>query len=98
MEVEVSNCNKDTTPAFPQTITFSPNGEAVTAGMYYAEGPGMTLRDWFAGQAMAGLAAQHHLLLENMQLVQEFGTIGIDNLQANQAYRLADAMIAERSK
>lgn len=39
-------------------MTFSGNGEAVTPGMYFAEGPGMALRDWFAGQALAGFMAQ----------------------------------------
>lgn len=38
-------------PAFPQPLSFSPNGEAVTAGMYFPEGPGMTLRDYFASKA-----------------------------------------------
>lgn len=60
--------------------------------------PGMSLRDYFAGQALAGLATGQEMLLANHDLTAEFGTRGIDNLQANKAYRLADAMLAEREK
>lgn len=59
---------------------------------------GMTLRDYFAASALAGLSAQHETLLGNNSLVGELGTLGIDKLQANKAYRLADAMLAEREK
>ena len=45
-------------------------------------GDGMTLRDWFAGQALAGIART--------------GTY--DTVMAKQAYSAADAMLAERSK
>ena len=48
--------------------------------------PGMTLRDWFAGQALAGfLASPNH----------QGTTLEVD---ARDAYRVADAMIAERGK
>ena len=43
---------------------------------------GMTLRDWFAGQALAGMLA---------------ASMREDNL-SNRAYRLADAMIAAREE
>jgi hypothetical protein len=47
--------------------------------------PGMTLRDWFAGQALAMLPL-----------------IGETNLEpsewAHDAYRMADAMLTERTK
>jgi len=52
----------DNGPAFPQHVAFSPNGEAVTAGMYFAEGPGMSLREYFAAMAMQGLLANHELI------------------------------------
>lgn len=46
---------------------------------------GMTLRDWFAGQALAGMYAQ-------------FGAELSPSAFASFAYRLADAMLAARSR
>lgn len=43
---------------------------------------GMTLRDWFAGQALSSPAADYHL----------------STLAARAAYELADAMLAERGR
>ena len=63
--------------AFPVTKQNSEYGETLV----YAE-TGMTLRDWFAGQALAGIART--------------GTY--DGVMATQSYSVADAMIAERSK
>ena len=54
---------------------------------------GMTLRDWFAGQAVAGLlgwAVEGRLDMDGKDTVGES--------LAFQAYGLADAMLAERSK
>lgn len=69
-------------PAFPaQPIYQHPHG---ATGMSSQEG--MTLRDWFAGQALGGMLG---------------GTPG-SHLQeeacAKAAYSYADAMLAERSK
>lgn len=47
---------------------------------------GMTLRDYFAGQALAGSCA-----LPDMRTVK-------DSIIAEAAYSLADAMLKERSK
>lgn len=61
-------------PAFPRS--------------YSADGHnGMTLRDYFAGQALAGMAAQAYVHSED----------GIADC-AEDAYALADAMLAERAK
>ena len=46
---------------------------------------GMTLRDYFAGQAIVALAEQ-------------MGRFDMSHPQAEYAYRLADAMIAAREK
>ena len=74
-------------PAFPQTVAFSPNGEAVTAGMYFAEGPGMTLRDWFAGMALQGIIGSI------------FCTPEVTFKEcAGRAYGMADAMITARER
>lgn len=62
-------------PAFPVTM-LAPEGGT-------AHFPGMTLRDWFAGQAIT-------MCLKDMSLpVSEW---------AREAYAVADAMLAERSK
>lgn len=70
-------------PAFPQTTVdhFGGTPSVTVTG-------GMTLRDWFAGQALAGLAADEVLPLtadEAMEL-------------AAGAYFVADAMLAERER
>ena len=51
-------------------------------GAYEAE-TGMSLRDWFAGQALAGLLADTNVLGSAPEV-------------ANAAYRFADAMLAAR--
>jgi len=51
----------------------------------YGSQRGMTLRDYFAGQAIAALA-------------EHVGRFDMSHSQAEYAYRLADAMIAEREK
>ncbi len=50
--------------------------------------PGMTLRDWFAGQALAGLTANERGILDEKDAA---------NL-APGCYKLADAMLAERDR
>lgn len=68
-------------PAFPYHIGFVLN-------------EGMTLRDWFAGQALAGCATG----------LSGLGDIGADTRAAALGqmaavlYEIADAMLAERSK
>lgn len=62
--------------------------------------PGMTLRDWFAGQALASGKARE--TLPDYDLDALFGRLrtGIrrEEILAAEAYRIADAMLAERSK
>ncbi|MFA6241960.1 MAG: hypothetical protein WC655_13580 [Candidatus Hydrogenedentales bacterium] len=69
-------------PAFPRPASHSEEG-----GVHYGY-VGMTLRDWFAGQALAGVLASY----SNEQWVNDAET------SAKEAYRRADAMLAERAK
>lgn len=72
-------------PAFPfSTTTKSMNGDDVTSA--YA---GMTLRDWFAGQAMAAIMTRYYKLWDE-------GTETSDDDMAKEAYSSADAMLAAR--
>lgn len=50
---------------------------------------GMTLRDWFAGQALGLIAGRSWDHIDHTVLLQTW---------AQTAYGIADAMIAERSK
>lgn len=65
-------------PAFP-----------VTREHYDDSEPGMSLRDWFAGMAVAG-ALNSQAAEVRLRLVPES--------LAREAYALADALIAERGK
>lgn len=62
-------------PAFPKVPDDSRNGSA-----------GMSLRDWFAGQALAGMLPQ-----------EEHGVCHYASDTAEMAYRYADAMIEARN-
>ena len=77
--------NKTGGPAFP-TVEYA--GESDTAKWLLPRG-GMTLRDWFAGKALAGmyLSAMH-----------DKGPKFTAEEYAKWAYGAADAMLAERDK
>ena len=53
---------------------------------------GMTLRDWFAWQALAGWTETHHSQAFAMYKTREYGPQGM----AMVAYQIADAMLAAR--
>jgi hypothetical protein len=61
-----------------------PSDLPMAGGGTYTSG-GLTLRDWFAGQALAGIATRQNFR-------------GIEHSAAAQAYVIADAMLAEGSK
>ena len=71
---------KDGGPAFPFETKPVPHGRG---SMHYRNG-GMSLRDYFAGQALQGFVAR----IGNHDA----------NLIAHDAYILADAMLSERGK
>ena len=64
-----------------------------------APGSGMTLRDWFAGQALAGIAASNggdSLSLKEGQSVDD-AIAEYWSVVGRTAYIIADAMIAARA-
>ena len=73
-------------PAFPRPYSQLASGEQVW------EQDGMSLRDWFAGQALTGILAAR-FATENVGHTQ--GRVHLD--QATEAaYAIADAMLAAR--
>ena len=76
-----SEPKSDGGPAFPET------GESFGNPKRYKQIPGMSLRDWFAGQALAGrlAGASPGQVLQASDLVHE-------------CYRIADGMTVERTK
>jgi hypothetical protein len=77
---------KDGGQAFPQPVTVGPNDD-----MYPAY-PGMTLRDYFAGQALIGMGTWAPL---NAAEWQERETV--QQVRAQWAYEQADEMLLARS-
>lgn len=72
-------------PAFPQLDAYvDANGQKP---VYVSEG-GMSLRDWFAGMAMQGIISSPGDLDRYYE----------EDVVATNAYKMADAMIAERAK
>lgn len=70
---------RDGGPAFPIPEQRAFDGAGLVEGH-----PGMTLRDWFAGQALTGMIPGRH-------------DVGAEPRLAQSAYRYADAMIAARA-
>lgn len=76
----------DDNPAFPQPVAIGPSGD-----LYLTELPGMTLRDYFAAAALTGALGKSGW--------DRHGNIGFDpEWFSALAYRIADAMLAERDK
>ncbi|CCE96184.1 hypothetical protein SFHH103_01687 [Sinorhizobium fredii HH103] len=73
-------------PAFPRPA--GTNGAAHPADRWDNSGqPGMSLRDWFAGHALIGIM--------QADMSEEEFTVS-PQILARTAYRMADAMLAER--
>ena len=77
------NSNKDYHggPAFPYHL--NPDGGQI---------PGMSLRDWFAGQALIGILSN----LELTKLALAEGKVKNESAMSEAAYRFADAMLEAR--
>lgn len=72
-------------PVFPRAHQFNCNtGKIISCGS-----DGISLRDYFAANALQGLQANSHI---------SRGLVLISSEMASWAYELADAMIAERDK
>ena len=73
-------------PAFPQSETLYEDGAELCREAH----GGMTLRDWFAGQALVGIGTW-------LPVTDWPATIAEQNaIRAQHAYSVADAMIAAR--
>lgn len=75
-------------PAFPIYI------EKIVPGNYARAHPGMSLRDWFAGQALRGILAWDAEM--NNRSRTDVSTE--PQIIAASCYNIADAMLAEREK
>ncbi len=80
---QVSNKHDDGGPAFPLAPP------ALKLGEYAITTPGMSLRDWFAGQVLCGWVSDQTVVANNKR---EAAAI------AQSVYLVADAMLAERAK
>lgn len=76
--------------AFPQPVTVGPNDDL------YPAYPGMSLRDWFAGQAIGTVM---EVCRNDTGIRDELQSGGnVSRYFARKAYQIADAMLAERAK
>jgi hypothetical protein len=77
-------------PAFPVEYTpvLSPN-EAMRTRPTKVQYPGMSLRDWFAGQALASMIGEVAPVASTRE--------GSLKVLARQCFDIADAMLAERA-
>jgi hypothetical protein len=76
---------KDGGPAFPPSIAIDTSGDMYSSADFGAHG--MSLRDYFAGQALAGLAYLNHLRSDR----------DAERI-AEEAYAYASAMLSQREK
>lgn len=77
-------------PAFPAIETWW----NTKTGKHEPVGPkGMSLRDWFAGQALIGILSNHDLL---MRVDQEIADVSSRAAVSIYAYGVADSMLVAR--
>lgn len=87
---------KDGGSAFPRPTYVELNQGSDNAGRVSGD-DGMSLRDWFAGQALAGSLASDGVQSVIGEAAKRRDT-AVDATWAANAYQLADAMLAERAK
>ena len=75
-------------PAYPVAPSWNPNGDMVEGGF-----PGMSLRDWFIGQALAGMCASSYWC-ENAQANDPVATKAL----ADSSVAVADAILKAREQ
>ena len=63
----------------------------------YQYNPGLTIRQWYAGQALAGMMANTDLLISSRDEAKSRGMDAGEAIAAT-CYEQADSMIAERDK
>lgn len=82
-------------PAFPCEAqgnrSVPPEHDHLQTGIYSSKFPGMTLRDYFAGQALAGFMAN-----ANMPFAPDYAEVEPRQI-ADASYDIADAMLAARN-
>lgn len=93
----MSTPKPDGGPAFPRPASeFTKNGSLADGNDAVPSQGGMTLRDWFAGQFLAGLDL---VMIEHRDDPDfEKPTQYTIEEKARLAYQAADAMLAERAK
>ena len=85
-------------PAFPSTI---PERMSETSDPYQISYPGMTLRDYLAGQALAGfiaVGAMGHATTDAVLSGLGLSNEAAEALVAQASFRVSDAMLKERNK
>jgi hypothetical protein len=83
---------KDGGPAFPQVEEIQIDGRTV-----FVKQTGMTLREYFAGQAVVGMLSNQSLT-KAIGIQSKIEKVESSNLISQICYKYADAMLQERSK
>jgi hypothetical protein len=87
----------DNPPAFPCETDGNPNGFQSGVGLWTY--PGMSLRDWFAGQLISPIYERiKGTTIYSIGNPKERIVVANAQAAAREAYQVADAMLAERER